>query len=93
MHPELPLRVRTGIAIGEPLGHAGDLFGLSVVKAARLCALAGDREVLVSAEVADAARPHGVQLVNVGRQRLKGFPSEEEVHSVVGLDAPATRLR
>lgn len=93
LHPDLPFRVRTGIAFGEPLGHAGDLFGLSVVRAARLCALAEDREVLLSSEVLEGARPAGVHLHRRGMERLKGFPDPVEVYSAVALDAAALRTR
>lgn len=82
-HPELPLLVRSGISIGEPLGDQGDLFGRSVIHAARLCALAAGGEVLVSSEVADAVRPSGVSLRPRGPQVLKGFPEPVEVHAVV----------
>ncbi len=93
LHPELPFRVRTGIAFGEPLGHAGDLFGLSVVRAARLCALAEDREVLLSREVLEAGPPSGVHLHRRGMERLKGFPEPVEVYSAVALDAAALGSR
>ena len=49
--PGPPLRVRSGHLVGEPLGDAGDLFGLSVVHAARLLRARRRREVLVSSDV------------------------------------------
>ncbi|MGH9275339.1 MAG: adenylate/guanylate cyclase domain-containing protein, partial [Acidimicrobiales bacterium] len=87
LHPHLPFRVRTGISVGEPLGHAGDLFGLSVVRAARLCALAADREVLVSSEVIEGSRPAGVRFHRRGLELLKGFPDPVEVYAAIALEA------
>lgn len=91
-HPDLPLRVRTGISVGEPLGNEGDLFGLSVVHAARLCALAGDGEVLVSNEVVEAAQSDERVFRPRGLHQLKGFPAPVEVHTVV-IGAPGWPAR
>lgn len=74
VHPELPLQVCVGIDVGEPLGHASDLFGLSVVRAARLCARAGPGQVLATAAVADDARRRGATFEALGEAHLKGFP-------------------
>lgn len=90
-HPELPLLVRSGISIGEPLGDHGDLFGRSVIHAARLCRLAAGGEVLVSSDVADAVRPSGVALRPRGPHALKGFPDPVEVHAVINDVVDARR--
>ena len=37
-HPDTPLMMRAGVAMGEPVEYGGDLFGLSVVRASRACA-------------------------------------------------------
>lgn len=74
LHPELPLQVSVGIDVGEPLGHASDLFGLSVVRAARLCARAEAGQVLATAEVADEARRGGATFAALGAAHLKGIP-------------------
>jgi class 3 adenylate cyclase len=90
-HPELPLLMRAGLAVGRPIGHAGDLFGLAVTKASRICDLANAGQVLVSSEV--AALLHGQQhaLRPVGRHRLKGFPDEDEVYEVAAASSVLTR--
>ena len=87
LHPDLPLLVRCGISSGEPLGNEGDLFGLSVVLAARLCAAAGAGEVLVGPEVVAPARAHGVVFRHRGPMVLKGFPDPVDVHEAVSAAA------
>jgi class 3 adenylate cyclase len=83
LHPELPFQVRAGISVGEPLGNAGDLFGLSVVQAARLCSLADGGEVLVSTEVMSSVTADRHAFSTRGWQHLKGFADPIEVHAVV----------
>jgi class 3 adenylate cyclase len=82
-HPDTALMMRAGLAMGEPVEHGGDLFGLSVVKASRLCDAAADGTVLVSDEVADAARGPGRTFRREGARLLKGFPDPVEVHTVI----------
>ncbi|MBX9746590.1 MAG: DUF4242 domain-containing protein, partial [Hyphomonadaceae bacterium] len=47
------LCVRIGIAAGEPIEHASDLFGTTVQLAARLCAHASPAQILISNVVAE----------------------------------------
>ena len=73
------VRIRCGLAAGEPIEDDGDLFGLAVVRAARVCAVAGAGEVVVADEVRslvdDAAR-----FRSAGRFELKGLPGPLELH-------------
>src|SRR6516162_8919320 len=48
-----PIRVRIGIAAGEPVERHNDLFGVTVQLAARLCAHAEAEQILVSNVVAE----------------------------------------
>jgi class 3 adenylate cyclase len=48
-----PLRIRVGIATGEPIERNGDFFGATVQLAARLCAQAEPGQTLVSPSVAE----------------------------------------
>jgi class 3 adenylate cyclase len=41
-------KVRIGLSVGEPIAEEGDLFGMSVITAARVSASAGADQVLVS---------------------------------------------
>lgn len=71
---ENPLKVRVGIAAGEPVSEGGDLFGAAVQLAARLCQRAGAASILVSAGVHDLAIGKGFRFGKAARLRLKGFP-------------------
>ena len=73
LHPELPVRVRIGIAAGRPVHDGGRLFGLAVVEAARVCALAGAEQVLVTEPIRDRASPRW-HFEPAGEHVLKGIP-------------------
>ena len=70
---EMPAGVRIGIAAGEPVTDGNDLFGTAVQLAARLCARAGPRTILVAAAVRDLAQGKGFGFRPAGTLRLKGF--------------------
>ena len=67
------LRVRIGIAAGEPVAEGDDLFGAAVQLAARLCERARPRAILTSSAVRDLALGKGFTFRRSGRVRLKGF--------------------
>jgi class 3 adenylate cyclase len=67
------VRVRVGLAAGEPVTERGDLFGAAVQLAARLCQLAEPGSILVSSGVHDLARGKGFRFGPPRRRRLKGF--------------------
>ena len=89
LHPDLPLQLRFGLASGSPLQSGADLFGLTVVQAARLCALAEPGQVLVSEEVAASASPHVCR--SIGRKALKGFPEPIPVFEALPVLTTVTR--
>lgn len=72
----LGLQVRTGLHTGE-CELAGDgVVGIAVHIGARVAALAGPDEVLVSSTVRDLVAGSGLQFVDRGPHRLKGVPDE-----------------
>ena len=71
--PELPVTVRIGIAAGEPVEQADDLFGSTVQLAARLCAQAEPGQVLVSQVIADLCIGKNLRFTDAGHCQLKGF--------------------
>ena len=77
-----PLRVRIGLAAGEPVTERDDLFGAAVQLAARLCSRAEPETVLVSGAVRDLAIGKGFQFRKRGRLRLKGFDEPVAVFEV-----------
>src|SRR6202034_3469851 len=55
------LRVRIGVAAGEPVTEQDDLFGATVQQAARLCACAQPACIVVSSGVRDLCRGKGIR--------------------------------
>jgi class 3 adenylate cyclase len=84
--PELSVRVRMGLASGVPLENEGDLFGLAVVRAARVCDRADAGQVLLADEVARELDPAARPTVLVGHLDLKGLPEPVVVHRLRPLD-------
>lgn len=68
-----PLRVRIGVAAGEPVTERDDLFGAAVQQAARLCACAQPECIVVSSAVHDLCRGKGMRFSDRGDVELKGF--------------------
>jgi class 3 adenylate cyclase len=81
-HPDLPLQVRIGIAAGEPIERANDLFGSTVQLAARLCAHAEPDHILVSNTVAELCAGKALRLQSIGQVALKGFDEPLHAHRV-----------
>ena len=76
---ELGLPVRAGLHAGEVEIAVGDVRGIAVDAAARIAALAGAGEVLLSATVRDLALGTPMQLVPHGRHTLEGVPGEWDI--------------
>ncbi len=72
-HPGEELAIRVGLAAGEPIGLDGDLFGLSVVTAFRICSLADGRGVLTAPEIPGLTRGTGLRFEPLGEFTLKGI--------------------
>ena len=70
----LPLQIRAGVHTGEAEVRGADLGGLAVDIAARIAALAGDGEVLVSSTVKDLVVGADLQFAERGEHELKGVP-------------------
>ncbi len=84
--PESPigaLRVRIGIAAGEPVVESNDLFGTAVQLAARLCSRAKPGAILVHESVRELSDDDSITFRSVRRLRLKGFPELVRAFEVV----------
>ena len=64
---------RVGVNAGPVVFRDGDYFGRTVNVAARITDYARPREVLVSEEVVEHARPEGVSYREIGPVMLKGL--------------------
>ncbi len=82
-NPEQPLFVRVGVASGEPIERANDLFGSTVQLAARLCSHAAPGQILVSNAVAELCIGKALPLQDMGTVALKGFDQPMRAHAVL----------
>jgi class 3 adenylate cyclase/pimeloyl-ACP methyl ester carboxylesterase len=73
-----PLGVRVGLNAGEPIAEDGDLFGSTVILAARIAACAGSGEILVPEAVRHLLAGKHYRYHDRGETTLKGF--DEPVH-------------
>jgi hypothetical protein len=67
------LRVRIGVAAGEPITEQNDLFGAAVQQAARLCSCSQPDCIVVSSGVQDLCRGKGISFSDAGPIAVKGF--------------------
>ena len=80
----LGLQVRAGVHTGEmEHGPGGAIRGIAVHTGARVAALAGPGEVLVSRTIRDLVAGAPVRLDSRGEHQLKGVPGSWEVFAVV----------
>jgi class 3 adenylate cyclase/alpha-beta hydrolase superfamily lysophospholipase len=81
--PTLGVRVRAGVHTGEvERRDGGDLGGLSVHIAARVAAVAGPGEVVISRTVADLLGSADYELRDRGDHELKGVPGRWQLFTV-----------
>ena len=77
---ELGISIRAGVHTGECELHEGKVAGLAVVIGARVSAVAGGGEVLVSQTVKDLVAGAGVEFEERGEHELKGVPGTWRVY-------------
>jgi class 3 adenylate cyclase/tetratricopeptide (TPR) repeat protein len=74
--------MRVGASSGETNRDGNDIFGIAVVEAARLCAVALPGQILVSDLVRGLTRGLGYKLSRVGDFTLKGLPEPVSGYAV-----------
>jgi pimeloyl-ACP methyl ester carboxylesterase len=78
----LGLEIRAGLHTGEIERHGDEVAGLALHIGARVAALAGPGDVLVSRTVKDLVVGSGLALVDRGTHALKGVPDTWQVYAV-----------
>jgi class 3 adenylate cyclase len=78
---ELGIRVRAGVHTGECEVMGDDVGGIAVHIAARVSALAGPGEVLVSRTVKDLVAGSGIEFDDRGGHTLKGVPDTWQLYA------------
>jgi class 3 adenylate cyclase len=80
---DLDLRIRAGLHTGDVEYTAGNLHGIAVHTAARVSALAGPGEVLVSSVTHDLLDGSGLVFEQRGMHELKGLAGPRPVFALV----------
>jgi len=81
---QLGLEVRAGVHTGEVERLGDDLAGIAIHIGARVAAMAGPGEVLVSGTVRDLVAGSGLEFTDRGSHQLRGVPGEWRVFSAIG---------
>jgi class 3 adenylate cyclase len=81
------LRVRIGIAAGEPVDHNDDLFGATVTLASRICAAADAGHILTSDVVQELGRAKGFSFDPGQERTLKGVGTPTRLYELLGSRA------
>jgi class 3 adenylate cyclase len=84
----LGLEVRAGCHTGEIELLGADVGGIAVHIGARVAALAGPSEVLVSSTVKDLVAGSGLVFVDRGEHQLKGVPEPWHLYAVAASGVP-----
>jgi class 3 adenylate cyclase len=78
----LPVPIRAGLHTGEVELRGDDVGGIAVHIGARVAAVAGAGEVLVSRTVKDLVAGSGIVFADRGTHTLKGVPDEWQLYAV-----------
>lgn len=87
----LQLQIRAGVQTGEVELVPGDIRGLAVHAAARIAALAGPGQVVVSATVRDFLDGSSLEFEDHGQHELKGLPGTRQLFRLVAQKAGRRR--
>jgi class 3 adenylate cyclase len=77
------LRVRIGMASGEPVDHNDDMFGETVHLASRICGVADAGHSLASEPLRDLGLQKGFSFLEGRDVMLKGFPDPARVYELL----------
>ena len=80
-----PVHVRIGLNAGNPVEHAGDLFGITVQIASRVCNYAQPDQILVTGIVRELCDDPSwfAEYRDAGRAELKGLPSAVQLYEIM----------
>jgi class 3 adenylate cyclase len=85
---ELGIQIRAGIHTGEVEIVPNDVRGVAVHTAARILALAGPGEILVSGTTHELVAGSGLSFEDRGSHELKGLSGVRSVYALGGVSAP-----
>jgi len=94
LHPDQQVKLRVGLHTGEASMVRGDLYGVAVSAAARICARARGGEVLASEVVRQLCGASTEAVFQErGRVALKGLPERWRLYQVTSPSPPAPQVR
>jgi class 3 adenylate cyclase len=76
------LEIRVGLNAGEPIEEDGDLFGETVILAARIAAMAQGGEILASLAVRELCAGKGFLFADIGEHAMRGFEDPVRVFEI-----------
>ncbi|MDH5187458.1 MAG: adenylate/guanylate cyclase domain-containing protein [Rhodospirillaceae bacterium] len=82
-NPELPLQLKIGINVGEPISEDNDLFGSTVQLAARIVDKAKAGEILISEAVHGLTQGKKIPFVKHDEFEMKGFDHPISTYRVI----------
>ena len=80
--PDIPIRLRTGLAAGEPVTEGEDLFGAAVQLASRICDCAEAEQILVPSVIRELCMGKGFLFGDIGEVVPKGFEEPVRLYEV-----------
>lgn len=87
-----PLAIKAGLSAGDASTAEGDVFGMPVIEAARLCDRCSAGQILAKEIVAHLAAGRGHDFKSVGALELKGLPEAMSAVEVRWEPAPVTGI-
>lgn len=82
-HPDLPVRVKIGLAAGRVVAEDNDLFGVTVQMAARITDKAHEGQVLVSDVIHGMMKGSNLRFVKRGPYMMKGIDGPAYLYEVI----------
>jgi class 3 adenylate cyclase len=83
---EIGLEIRAGLHIGEAELTGEKVSGIAVTTAARVSAVAGPGQVLVTSTIVQLVAGSGLEFSGVGTRELKGVPGPWELFALTAVD-------
>ena len=79
-----PLKVRIGINAGTPVERGGDLFGMTIQLAARICNHAEAEQILAAGIIQKLCKDDSLLAAfsDAGKRAVKGFDSALHVYEI-----------
>ena len=82
-NPNKMFYVRIGLNFGKPIIENGDLFGMAVGRASRVCHKAGGGAIFVTRDMYEELAKSEIEFKDEGEYEFKGIVQKERVYSIV----------